>query len=97
VVSVVVGALVIVVLSQVGLDVYVERGPPADTYVQQLIKDHHCWTGEAPADVIIPGGVLIRDGTGTVTFSDAGGVVGAALDDVFGTDNPRFSVVAFCR
>lgn len=75
-----------------------EPVPPAPSYTEQLLAQHDCWKGEQPADVDAPHGVLIRrDGDVVARYSAKPAVVQAALDDVFGTDDPALSVIAFCR
>jgi hypothetical protein len=66
--------------------------------VERLVERHNCWTGDAPADVEIPGGVVMSlVGQGPRYFA-TDERVGQALDHMFTADDPAIAVVhGFCR
>lgn len=67
-------------------------GSPAD-----LIAEHDCWTGAAPADMegVMPGAVVVtRDGR---TIYGGPRLVEQALDQVFNGVDHDLTVHAFCR
>lgn len=62
---------------------------------QVLIQQHDCWTSEAPADVTVPGHVVVtRNGRAVY-----GGprLVKQALEQVFDGIDHGMTVSAFCR
>lgn len=71
-----------------------DRGHVLANEVDGLLASGARWVGEAPADVEIPGHVLMRVGAGDTTYSTQ---VGRALADVFEADDPAVTVTAFCR
>lgn len=68
-----------------------------------VLYDHKdtCWTGQAPADVDVPGHVVIRIDNprihGERWFYGGKSFVKTALIDVFQTDILNVHVAAFCR
>lgn len=68
------------------------------SYPERIAARHECWTGEAPADVKVPGHVVVRY-EGEVAASYRGSkAVGEALAHIFdGADNGVAEVTAFCR
>lgn len=76
-----------------------EPGRPATTRVEALVREHECWTGEAPTDMEgkVPGHVIVtRPGDdGPVVGGEV--LVGRALEHVFEGRHPRLRVHAFCR
>lgn len=78
-------------------DVSTERAEPVPSTAEWLITAHDCWTGAAPADVDLPGGVVVRVDGGDAEYSEDAMVIGAALDAALdGADN-GVEAVAFCR
>jgi hypothetical protein len=71
-----------------------DRGHVLSSEVDGLLASGACWAGQAPADVEIPGHVLMRVGAGDTTYSTQ---VDRALADVFESDDPAVTVTAFCR
>lgn len=71
--------------------------PPAPTQsrAEVLVERHGCWTGDAPADVEIPGHVVWQHADGRTVYSER--LVGPALDTLFGEGNLPGHAVAFCR
>lgn len=62
----------------------------------QLLDQHDCWTGEAPADVEIPGGVVLTlPGKSEPQFSRR--LVGPALEQIFGDGTTEYRIHGFCR
>jgi len=91
-------ALVLVALGVGGVatqtTVYAERPEVSDSPAA-LLAEHDCWTGEAPADVVIPGHVVVSvDGEARY-----GGerMVGKALEQVFDGVDHGLTVWGFCR
>jgi hypothetical protein len=71
--------------------------PHAEGSADALIADHDCWSGKAPADVTIPGHVvLMRDGAVAPVYGGAR-MVGLALDQIFDGKAHGLTVYAFCR
>lgn len=70
-----------------------DRGP---TTVETLIAAHDCWTGSAPADVEIPGHVVVTTPAGDTVYAGARRV-GQALEQVFDGAGHGLTVHAFCR
>lgn len=72
----------------------VAKGSPAD-----LLAKHDCWTGEAPADVTIPGAVVVTmDDAVAPKYVATDAMVGDALDKAFGgADHGIYEVHGFCR
>lgn len=65
-----------------------------------LVVEHDCWTGEAPADVVTPGHVVVtlRRDDRLVTRYGGARLTGRALEHVFGEPDPQVLVVhGFCR
>lgn len=78
-------------------DASTERAEPPPATAEWLIAAHDCWTGDAPADVDLPGGVVVRVDGGDAEYSENAMVIGAALDAALdGVDN-GVEAVAFCR
>lgn len=75
-----------------------EEGDEHAGRAARLVERHDCWTGEAPADVEIPGGVVLAEvGQGPRYFS-SDAVVGGALDHLFTSPDPEIvAVYGFCR
>jgi hypothetical protein len=72
-----------------------DEAPAHVTRGERLIEQHGCWTGEAPADVTIPGHVVVtRDGR--VVYGGPR-LVGQALGQVFEGEEHGLDVHAFCR
>jgi hypothetical protein len=73
----------------------VDAGPD---YAERMAAKHDCWKGEQPADVEVPGHVIMRyDGDVAVRYLGAK-AVGDALEHIFdGKDNGVSDVYAFCR
>lgn len=64
---------------------------------ERLVERHGCWTGAAPADVEVPGHVVVT-WPGAVSASYGGRrAVGAALEHVFGDERRGMVVHGFCR
>lgn len=88
-----------------------EQGLPSHTeFARDLVERHDCWTGDAPADVTVPGHVVVTlvDEQGESTFVGGRRLVGPALDYVLAGDRSfrlhggeatwRIGTVhAFCR
>lgn len=55
-----------------------------------------CWTGEAPADVTVPGHVVYSDGADGAKVGGSR-MVGIALDSIFKKPVKGLTVYAFCR
>lgn len=68
-----------------------ERPDPVAT----LVEAHDCWTGDAPADVEIPGHVIVTEGGFTYRAGADG--VGRALAQIFDGVDHGLDVHAFCR
>lgn len=67
--------------------------------VDELIAEHSCWSGRAPADMEgkLPGHVVItRPGAAAPTLGGPEDV-GRAMEKVFDGRHPRLQVHAFCR
>lgn len=76
-------------------DQVMEIRPHAEGSPAELIEQNDCWTGEAPADVEVPGHVVIS----TVKGARIAGprFVNMALEQIFeGTDH-NLVVHGFCR
>ena len=69
--------------------------PPAQSPGQVLIDRHDCWTGEAPADVWIPGHVVWQHPDGSVVYSTR--LVGPALESLEGSVKLPGQPLGFCR
>lgn len=64
----------------------------------RLVERHDCWTGEAPADVTWPGGVVLSRVDERPRFYSADAVVDGALDHLFTSPDPEVVAVwGFCR
>lgn len=71
--------------------------PDAPSAADQLVARHDCWTGQAPADVSVPGHAVVSwPGAAGPTY---GGRRAAAfaLEHVFGTEHRGMVVYGFCR
>lgn len=68
---------------------------PTITSTERLMDKADCWTGEAPADVEVPGHVLINTPTGPRVAGPA--KVGQALEQIFDGADHNLDIVAFCR
>lgn len=64
---------------------------------QAVLAKHRadCWTGDAPADVTLPGHVIWQYPDGRTVHSRE--LVGPALETVFGDDDLPGRPIAFCR
>lgn len=73
----------------------VETGP---TYPERIAAKHDCWMGEAPANVEVPGHVVVRyEGEVAAKYRGAK-AVGEALEQTFDNkDHGIAEVYAFCR
>lgn len=60
-----------------------------------LVEAHDCWTGEAPADVEVPGHVVVTVGNDTIYGGPR--LVGKALSQIFDGANHGLVVHGFCR
>jgi hypothetical protein len=76
-----------------------EEGDEHAERAARLVERHDCWTGEAPADVEVPGGVVMRlYGGWAPRFYASDVMVGSALDHLFTSPNAAIGeVYAFCR
>lgn len=75
----------------------VPTAPAEPSRAEVLIKKHDCWTGEAPADVEIPGHVVLTLKNGKTVYEGSLGVE-AALQHIFDAPLPGIKEVhAFCR
>lgn len=93
------GLVAVVLLLQYDATGYsVEPAKPAvEGGVVALVKQHDCWTGNPPADMVgqIPGHVVVTvDGT---TRYGGERMVGKALDQLFAGKAHGLTVHAFCR
>jgi hypothetical protein len=88
-----------------GLSFFIEA-PPVEpvpgsnqsTLAERLVDQHDCWTGEAPADVNVPGHVVLRyEDDATATYRGRQGVEDALTQLFDGTDRGVAEVIAFCR
>jgi hypothetical protein len=70
--------------------------PPERSQHLDLIERHGCWTDAQPADVEIPGHVIVT-GPGGITRYAGPSMVHRALERVFDGKHPRLEVHAFCR
>lgn len=61
-----------------------------------LVVAHDCWTGKAPADVTIPGHVVVTLPTGEVRYGGER-LVSKALRQLFDGEHHGLTVHAFCR
>lgn len=69
-----------------------------DTRIAQLLHDHDCWTGKAPADMTgkMPGHVVVTTRGGRIVYGGPR-LVDAALDQVFNGTKRHLIVGGFCR
>lgn len=107
----IVGAAVALIPVQTTMAPPEQQSLPSHTeFARDLVERHDCWTGDAPADVTVPGHVVITllDGKGESTFVGGRRLVGPALDYVLAGDRSfrlhggeatwRIGTVhAFCR
>lgn len=74
---------------------------PAVSDAERLVKEHHCWTGEAPADVkpgTIPGGVVMSLSGKVARYYSNDALVGKALEHLFTRPDPQVvAIYGFCR
>lgn len=71
--------------------------PTAETIhrADMLFSQNDCWTGEAPADVLVPSRVIVtRDGH---TFMGGTRMVELAFEQVFDNIDHGLKIHAFCR
>jgi hypothetical protein len=80
------------VTGQTQVHVEPATGSPAD-----LVAKHHCWTGEAPADMAgkMPGHVVFAKGS-TPAFAGPR-MVNQALEQIFNGVDHGITVYGFCR
>lgn len=74
----------------------VAQRPDAVGSPTALIREHGCWTGSAPADMVgkMPGHVVVTVGGKTVYSAK---YVGPALEQIFAGKASGLTVHAFCR
>lgn len=67
--------------------------------IDRLVSSGACWTGEAPADVEIPGSVLVReyDANGAPHAYREDHLVSDAFEQIFDGVDHGLDIVAFCR
>lgn len=68
----------------------------APSKADRLAAADDCWTGAAPADVTIPGHVVVTDAKGR-TFKGGEATVAAALDQTFNGADAGLTIHAYCR
>ena len=83
-------------------DGFMEMVPPAPAIAeanpaQELLDEHGCWTGEAPAQMqgVIPGHVVVTVDGGPRLGGDR--MVGRALEQIFEDADHGLTVHGFCR
>jgi hypothetical protein len=71
------------------------------TSAVELVERHDCWTGasDMPSDMEdqLPGHVVVTTASAPATPMYSAGLVGPALDEVFGDGDTDMTVHAFCR
>jgi hypothetical protein len=68
------------------------------SYAESLADAHGCWTGEAPANVGVPGHVIATHPAHPSAPAYYGShVVGLALEQIFDGKDHGLTVYAFCR
>lgn len=70
--------------------------PPERSEYVDLLERHDCWTDAPPADVAIPGHVIVTEPNGATRYVGRR-MVHRALEHVFEDKHPRMAVPAFCR
>ena len=71
---------------------------PSKTYAQRLMDKHDCWSGEAPADVWMPGHVVVRYSDDIAARYAGPKAVHDALEFTFNDATNGVAVVyGFCR
>lgn len=70
--------------------------PSAEGSPAALVERHGCWTGEAPADVVTPGHVVVTP-EGQAPRYAGPAMVEKALDQMFGGADHGLRVHGFCR
>jgi hypothetical protein len=66
--------------------------------VERILDRRDCWTGEAPADVEVPGGVVLKGYGAETRFYGSDVIVGEALGHLFAAPVDSIEVVVgFCR
>lgn len=73
------------------------RVAPAPVKVAELVDEHDCWSGEAPADMrgVLPGHVVVT--VGLVSRVGGDRLVGQALEQIFDGVDHGLTVHGFCR
>lgn len=97
---IVVGAAFIFMANNTASQVQENRVEDGPTYPEQIAAKHNCWMGEAPADVEVPGHVVVRY-EGDVAARYLGPkAVADALNYLFDDTKDNHGVAevyAFCR
>lgn len=77
----------------------IRESPVQRPSATQLMAEHECWTMRdgAPADVDLPGGVVVRVDGGDPEYSTNAMVIGAALDAALDDAENGVEAIAFCR
>ena len=71
---------------------------PAPSRAQELVEDHGCWTGPAPADMRfeVPGHVVVTTRAGRTVYGGPR-LVSKALDQQFAHQRHGLVIHGFCR
>jgi hypothetical protein len=98
----IVAACVLISIGIVGASTQGRTGEPrpdAEGSAGVLVADHGCWTGQAPADVIAPGGVVVQIRHEVAPrYSAKPRMITRAITKALGdAEDPNLKVIAFCR
>lgn len=94
--GVLIGLMVVVLMIARPADAGHLRMVPNHDRAERLLKVHHCWQHDAPADVEIPGHVVLDLPAGRTVYGGPK-LTGRALDQQFDGKDHGFRIWGFCR